>query len=98
MTLPAEYYSEADFVGGYFGGLLCLALNISLKPKTSSPYRAMKEREMMFARELYREVSLRAMGSNIHKDELPSCLEVASAANALDSFKHLGSETTSANQ
>ena len=55
------------------------------------PYRAMKEREMALARELYPELSLRANGSNLYKDELRGCLQLAAAANALDFFKELGS-------
>jgi uncharacterized protein with ATP-grasp and redox domains len=54
------------------------------------PYRGMKEREMTLARELYPEVSLRAKGSNLYKDELRGCLRLAAAANALDFFKELG--------
>jgi len=55
------------------------------------PYRAMKEREMTLARELYPEVSLRAKRSNLYEDELRGCLQLAAAANALDFFKELGS-------
>ncbi len=55
------------------------------------PYRAMKEREMMLARELYPDVSLRAKRSNLYKDELRGHLQLAAAANALDFFKDLGS-------
>ncbi len=55
------------------------------------PYRAMKEREMTLARELYPEVSLRTKGSNLYEDELRGCLQLAAAANALDFFKDLGS-------
>jgi len=51
------------------------------------PYQAMKEREMTLARELYPEVSLRAERSNLYKDELRGCLQLAAAANALDFFK-----------
>jgi uncharacterized protein with ATP-grasp and redox domains len=55
------------------------------------PYREMKEREMKLAMELYPEVSLRAKRSNLYKDELRGCLQLAAAANALDFFKELGS-------
>jgi len=55
------------------------------------PYRAMKEREMTLARELYPEVSLRTKGSNLYEDELRGCLQLAATANALDFFKDLGS-------
>jgi uncharacterized protein with ATP-grasp and redox domains len=55
------------------------------------PYRGMKEREMTLARELYPEVSSRAKASNLHRDKLRGCLQVAVAANALDFFKDLDS-------
>ncbi|MFC1927400.1 DUF89 domain-containing protein [Chloroflexota bacterium] len=55
------------------------------------PYQAMKEKEMSLARELYPEVSLRVKGSNLHKDELRGCLQLAAAANALDFFKDFAS-------
>jgi len=55
------------------------------------PYRAMKEREMALAKELYPEVSLRAERSNLYKDELRGRLQLAAAANALDFFKDPGS-------
>jgi uncharacterized protein with ATP-grasp and redox domains len=60
------------------------------------PYRAMKEREMTIARELYPELSLRAEAasrrrgrkrSNLYKDELRSYLKLAAAANAIDFFR-----------
>jgi hypothetical protein len=51
------------------------------------PYREMKEREMALARKLYPEASLRVKGSNLHKDELRGCLQLAAAANALDFFR-----------
>lgn len=54
------------------------------------PYGAMKEREMTLARELYPELSLRARRSNLYKDELRRCLQLAAAANALDFFKDPG--------
>jgi uncharacterized protein with ATP-grasp and redox domains len=64
------------------------------------PYRAMKEREMTLARELYPELSLRAEAasrrrgrkrSNLYKDELQGCLKLAAAANAIDFFREPGS-------
>jgi uncharacterized protein with ATP-grasp and redox domains len=55
------------------------------------PYRAMKERETALARELYPELSLRVQRSNLCKDELRCCLQLAAAANALDFFKDLAS-------
>ena len=48
------------------------------------PYRAMKEREMTLARELYPELRLR------YKDDLRGCLKLAAAANALDFFREPG--------
>jgi uncharacterized protein with ATP-grasp and redox domains len=64
------------------------------------PYRAMKEREMTLARELYPELSLRAEAAsrrrgrkrnNLYKDELRGCLQLAAAANAIDFFREPGS-------
>jgi uncharacterized protein with ATP-grasp and redox domains len=64
------------------------------------PYRAMKEREMTLARELYPELSLRAEASirkrgrkqsNLYKDDLRGCLKLAAAANAIDFFREPGS-------
>jgi hypothetical protein len=66
------------------------------------PYRAMKEREMTLARELYPELSLPAEAAspdlsgrgrkrnNLYKDELLRCLQLAAAANAIDFFRELG--------
>jgi len=45
------------------------------------PYRAMKEREMTLARELYPELRSR------YKDDLRGCLKLAAAANAIDFFR-----------
>jgi len=55
------------------------------------PYKAMKEREMTLAKELYPELSLRAQRSNLYKDDLRGCLKLAAAANAIDFFRELGS-------
>jgi uncharacterized protein with ATP-grasp and redox domains len=49
------------------------------------PYRAMKEREMTLARELYPELRSR------YKDELHGCLQLAAAANTIDFFREPGS-------
>ena len=63
------------------------------------PYWAMKEREMLLARELYTELSLQDEAlrpdlsgwgrkrSNLHKDEFRDCLKLAAAANAIDFFR-----------
>jgi len=65
----------------------------------SDPYRAMKEREMTLARELYPELSLRTEVSsrrrgrkliNLYNDELQSHLKLAAAANAIDFFREPG--------
>jgi uncharacterized protein with ATP-grasp and redox domains len=55
------------------------------------PYRGMKAKEMALARELYPELSLRVERSNLCKDELRGCLQLAAAANALDFFKDFAS-------
>jgi len=49
------------------------------------PYRAMKEREMTLARELYPQLRPR------YKDDLQGCLKLAAAANAIDFFREPGS-------
>jgi len=59
--------------------------------RNPDPYRAMKEREMTLARELYPELSLRAKRSNLPEDGLRGRLQLAAAANALDFFKDPGS-------
>ena len=65
----------------------------------SDPYRAMKERDMTLARELYPELSLRTeissrrrgrKQSNLYQDELQSYLKLAAAANAIDFFREPG--------
>jgi len=57
----------------------------------ADPYRAMKEREMTVAKELYPELSLRAERSNVYKDDFWGCLKLAAAANAIDFFREPGS-------
>jgi uncharacterized protein with ATP-grasp and redox domains len=66
------------------------------------PYRAMKEREMVLARELCPELSLPAAAAirdksgqcrkrrNLHKDALRELLKLAAAANAIDFFREPG--------
>jgi uncharacterized protein with ATP-grasp and redox domains len=60
------------------------------------PYRAMKEREMALARELYPELSLQTeapsprlgkKGDSFGSDELQSYLKLAAVANAIDFFR-----------
>lgn len=51
------------------------------------PYRGMKERETVLARELYTELSSREKRGNPGRDELGDRLQLAAAANALDFFK-----------
>jgi len=51
------------------------------------PYRTMKEREMMLARELYPQLSLPAKQNNLYKDEFQGYLQLAAAANAIDFFR-----------
>lgn len=55
------------------------------------PYRAIKEREMVLARELYSELSLRPNRNNLCENELRAYLQLAAAANAIDFFKDLDS-------
>jgi len=49
------------------------------------PYKAMKEREMTLARELYPELRSR------YKDDLRGCLKLAAAANVIDFFRESSS-------
>jgi uncharacterized protein with ATP-grasp and redox domains len=49
------------------------------------PYKAMKEREMRLARELYPELRYQ------YKDDLRGCLKLAAAANVIDFFREPGS-------
>jgi uncharacterized protein with ATP-grasp and redox domains len=53
--------------------------------RNSDPYRAMKERELALARELYPELRPR------YKDNLLGYLKLAAAANAIDFFREPGS-------
>ncbi len=48
------------------------------------PYRAIKEKEMAIARELYPEVRLQ------YKDDLQGCLKLAAKANTIDFFRNPG--------
>ncbi len=66
----------------------------------SDPYRAMKDKEMAIARELYPELSLRAEAasrrrgrkrSNLYKDDFTDYLKLAAAANTIDFFRGPGS-------
>lgn len=50
-----------------------------------NPYKAMKEREMTLARELYPELRSR------YKDDFRDCLKLAVAANTIDFFRELDS-------
>ena len=59
--------------------------------RNPDPYRAMKEREMTLARELFPDLSLQARRGDLYKDELRGHLQLAAAANALDFFKDLDS-------
>jgi damage-control phosphatase, subfamily I len=63
------------------------------------PYRTIKDREMEIARELYRELSLRAEAAsrrrgrkriNLDSDDLQSCLKLAAKANTIDLFRNPG--------
>jgi len=63
------------------------------------PYRTIKDREMEIARELYRELSLRAEAAsrrrgrkriNLDSDDLQSCLKLAAKANTIDFFRNPG--------
>jgi len=51
------------------------------------PYKKMKEKELMLAKELCAEVSLPAKQGNLRTDELGYYLKLAAAANAIDFFR-----------
>jgi uncharacterized protein with ATP-grasp and redox domains len=51
------------------------------------PYRAIKEKEMSIARELYPELPLRAKRSNLYEDDFTGHLRLAAAANTIDFFR-----------
>jgi len=64
--------------------------------RNPDPYRAMKEKEMAIARELYPELSLRAEAasrrrgrkrSNLYKNDFSNYLRLAAAANTIDFFR-----------
>jgi uncharacterized protein with ATP-grasp and redox domains len=54
------------------------------------PYRTMKEREMVLARESCPELSLRIKQGDFYRDEFRSYLKLAAAANAIDFFREPG--------
>jgi uncharacterized protein with ATP-grasp and redox domains len=53
----------------------------------SDPYRAIKEREMTLASELYSELSSLAKRSNLYEDGFRGYLQLAAVANAFDFFR-----------
>jgi uncharacterized protein with ATP-grasp and redox domains len=95
---------DDEFSGSQLSIVIATKIHKVVREVTHNPdpYRAMKEREMTLARELYPELSLRAEAAspdlsgrgrkrnNVYKDELRSCLQLAAAANAIDFFRELG--------
>ena len=88
MKILDDEFHSSQLSLGIAAGIHRIVREVTHNP---DPYRAMKEREMTLARELYPELSLRAKRSNLHEDELRGHLQLAAAANALDFFKDPGS-------
>ena len=97
MKILDYEFSPSQLSLGIAAGIHRIVREVTRNP---DPYRAMKEREMSLARELYPELSLRAEAasqrrgrqrSNLPEDELRGRLQLAAAANALDFFKDPGS-------
>jgi len=77
---------DDEFSGSQLSIVIATRIHKVVREVTHNPdpYRAMKEREMTLARELYPE--LRSQ----YKDKLRDCLQLAAAANAIDFFREPG--------
>lgn len=91
---------EDEFSYGELSIAIAARIHEVVKELTGNPdpYRAMKDREMTLARELYPELSSRigaaspergGWRSSPSKDEFRGCLELAAAGNAIDFFREL---------
>jgi uncharacterized protein with ATP-grasp and redox domains len=78
---------DDEFSGSQLSIVIATKIHKVVREVTHNPdpYRAMKEREMTLAGELYPELRSR------YKDELRDCLQLAAAANAIDFFREPGS-------
>ena len=99
-TEEATRILEEEFSYSQLSIVIATRIHRVVKEVTGNPdpYRAMKEREMTLARELYPEVSSRTEAgsrmrrrkqSSLHEDELRDCLHLAAAGNAIDFFREL---------
>jgi uncharacterized protein with ATP-grasp and redox domains len=81
MKIPDD-----EFSGSQLSIVIATKIHKVVREVTHNPdpYRAMKEREMTLAGELYPELRSR------YKDELRDCLQLAAAANAIDFFREPG--------
>jgi len=78
---------DDEFYGSQLSIVIATKIHKVVREVTHNPdpYRAMKEREMTLAGELYPELRSR------YKDDLRDCLQLAAAANAIDFFREPGS-------
>jgi uncharacterized protein with ATP-grasp and redox domains len=86
-TAEAKKILDNEFSDSQLSIVIATKIHRIVRGVTSNPdpYKAMKEREMTLARELYPELSSRC------KDDLRGCLKLAAAANAIDFFRDPGS-------
>jgi uncharacterized protein with ATP-grasp and redox domains len=86
-TKEAMKILDNDFFYSQLSIVIATKIHKVIKEVTHNPdpYRAMKEREMTLARELYPELLSR------YKDDLRGCLKLAAAANTIDFFREPGS-------
>ncbi len=84
---------EDNFSAEQISIAIAAKIHAAIKEVTGNldPYRAMKDKEMTIARELYPELSLRAKRSNLNRADFRGCLKLAAAANAIDFFREPGS-------
>jgi len=92
---------DSEFSCNQISIVIATSIHRVIKEITGNPdpYRAIKEKEMAIARELYSELSLRAEAasrrrgrkrSNLDKDDLRGCLKLAAKANTIDFFRNPG--------
>jgi uncharacterized protein with ATP-grasp and redox domains len=80
---------DAEFCQSQLSIVIATNIHKVIKEVTRNPdpYSAMKNREMMLARELYPDLLLRAKQNNLSKNEFRGYLKLAAAANAIDFFR-----------
>lgn len=77
---------DSEFSCNQISIVIATSIHRVIKEITGNPdpYRAIKEKEMAIARELYSEVRLQ------YKDDLQGCLKLAAKANTIDFFRNPG--------